>query len=63
MVYLFFVKAFFTSTLDKKFAYSLFHLNACKVRNNAISIHNDFKIVKVDQASFYSTIQRWVKHF
>ena len=31
--------------------------------NDAISIHNDFKIVKRDQAPSYSTIQRWVKHF
>ena len=34
-----------------------------KLGNNAISIHNEFKIVKVDQAPSYSTIQRWVKHF
>jgi hypothetical protein len=31
--------------------------------NDAISIHNDFEIIKGDQAPSYSTIQRWVKHF
>jgi transposase len=68
MLYLFFVKTFFTSTLENFLKMENLHIRyyiqmRVKLGNDAISIHNEFKIVKVDQAPSYSTIQRWVKHF
>ena len=67
MLYLFFIKTFFTSTLEKFLKMEnlniRYYIQMCvKLGDDAISIHNDFKIVKGDQAPSYSTIQRWVKH-